>query len=286
MASYYETLGIGKSADEKEIRRAYRRMARKHHPDLNPGDKEAEKRFKEINEAHEVLSDRETRKKYDTYGDQWRNADRIESQYRGGGSPFGRRRRGESDLLGGLDDFLSQYGRGFGSRSGFGTRRIEAPVTVSLEEAFSGTRVYVNVPSGQGDRRIEVSVPPGVDSGSVVHVSLDNRNEMFMNVTVSPHKRFQRKGADLYTEVTVPLEDAMLGGETNVQTLSSRVSLKVPPESQNGQRLRMSGQGMPKLGEPDKRGDLYVTLRPALPKNLTDGQRELIVKLKELRSRR
>ena len=294
MANYYDILGVSKNADEKEIRQAFRSAARKHHPDLNPGDKEAEAKFKRINEAYEVLSDPESRNKYDRYGDQWKHADQIETQFRQGADwPF-RHRYGtgsvddgfEFDQFGGLDDLLGRFGGRGGRRGGTAAKtRIDGPLTVTLEQAFSGTRSHVTFPSRDGERRIEVTIPPGVDTGSVVHVSPDKNSDLYLNITVSPHPRFQREGNDLYTEVEVPLEDALLGGETQMQTLNKRVHLKVPPGSQNGQRIRLAGQGMPKLGAPETKGDLYVTLRPTLPENLTEDEKDLIIRFKELRSR-
>ena len=299
MADYYAILGVSKNAGEKEIRGAFRRSARRYHPDLNPGDKQAEEKFKQINEAYEVLSDPGKRKKYDRYGDQWKRADQFEAQYArttGWPSDFGTTRGGSGpevdfDLFGGIDDLLGGLGGTFRRRrSGRATarRRVEAPVTVTLEEAFSGAKRHVTVTpqDGQKERRIEVTIPPGVDNGSVVRISLDKENQVFMNVSVSPHDRFERKGNDLHTEVRVPFEEAVLGGETEVRTLKGRVRMKVAPESQNGQKIRLAGQGMPVLGKPETRGDLYVSLHPTLPKNLTDEEKELVNRFKELRSER
>jgi DnaJ-class molecular chaperone len=293
MADYYEVLGVSRSANEKEIRQAFRKLARKYHPDLNPGDKKAEERFKRINEAYEVLSDSENRKKYDRYGDQWKHADQIESQFsRRAGAPFDWMfRRGDPDEsygvdpFGGLDDLLGGSGGRSRRRGRTATAgRVETQVTVTLEEAFSGAKRHVTVSRGDRERRIEVTIPPGVDTGSVVRFVLDKESTLFLNVSVSANSRFQRKANDLYTEVEVPFEDAILGGEAEVNTLNSKVNLKVPAESQNGQRIRLAGQGMPKLGSPDTKGDLYVTLRPTLPKSLTDEQKELLKTFKELRS--
>ncbi len=297
MATYYEILGVPKNANEKDVRQAYRSLARKHHPDLNPGDKEAEEHFKKINEAYEVLSDAENRKKYDQYGDQWRHADQFEarSQYRQPGSGSNSRTYstgGFDDLdynvFGGFDDLFGGLGGSYGQRRGARTaarRRTNVSVTVTLEEAYVGTKRNVMVPDGIQQRRIEVSIPPGVDNGSVVHVTPDKGNEVYITVSVSPHASFQRKGNNLDIEVEVPFEDAVLGGEVDVQTLKSKVRLKIPPESQNGQKIRLAGQGMPKLGATDTKGDLYVIVRPELPKDLTDEERELFQKLKELRSK-
>lgn len=157
---------------------------------------------------------------------------------------------------------------------------------VSLEEAFSGTKRNVTITRDGKDRRIEVLIPAGVKTGSVVRISLDKENQIFLNVTVEPHPRFERRGDDLYTEVEMPFEDAVLGGEADVDTLNSTVQLKIPPESQNGQRFRLAGQGMPKLNSAKSRGDLYVTLRPKMPKDLSDEEKELLQQLKELRAKR
>jgi len=286
MASHYDVLGVSKSATDKEIRQAYRRLARKHHPDLNAGDKDAEAKFKRINEAYEVLSDAATRTKYNRYGDRWKQADQLQGQSRRGrGSPFEWKFRREgrgghfgADPFGGFEDLLGQFG-------GASTpRRIEAPLTVTLEEALSGTKRRVTVPSQEGDRHIEVTIPTGVDTGSVVHVSIDKGNDLFINVTVSPHARFKREGSDLYMEVQVPFVDAVLGSHTEIRTLKGKVRLKVPPESQNGQRIRLAGQGMPKASGNQCRGDLFVILRPTLPKNLNDEERDLLEKFRALRS--
>ena len=292
MASYYETLGVDKKADEKQIRQGFRKQARKFHPDLNPGDKEAEEKFKRINEAYEVLSDRDSRRKYDRFGDRWKQAGRFDARHPGRDDirfewGSGRRDRG-GDRFGGIDDLMSQFGGGFGRRRGAATsaRRIEAPITVSLEDAYAGAKFNVTITTEGRELRIEVTVPPGVDTGSVVHVSLDIGYELFLNVTVTPHSRLTRKGADLYTDVRVPLGDAILGGELEVDSLKGKVRLKVPPESQNGQRIRLAGQGMPKLGDPEIKGDMYVTLRPVLPTGLTDEERELVERLRKLRSKR
>ena len=289
MATYYETLGVSRSADEKQIRQAFRRLARQYHPDLNSGDKAAEAKFKQVNEAYEVLSDAESRTRYDRYGDNWAHADQFEPRRSGGAhGPFSRTAsRGGAGSVGfdGLEDLLGGFG-GHTSHRGRRKPRLEVSVDVTLEEAFAGTRRNVTITRDGRDRRIEASVPPGVDTGSVVRISLDSDTQILLNITVDPHSSYERKGSDLYTEVSVPFEDAVLGGEIEVRTLSGLVKLTVPAESGNGQRLRLAGQGMPKLGTPESRGDLYVTLRPVMPKDLSDEERELLSKLKELRSRR
>jgi curved DNA-binding protein len=293
MADHYDTLGVTRGADEKEIRQAFRRLARKYHPDLNPGDKKAEDSFKQINEAYEVLSDSDNRKKYDRYGDNWKQADQFQA-HRGnsGSAPFtwgSKRRTTSADFgsLGGLDDLLGSFGGSSGRRRRApAPQRLETSVEVSLEEAFSGAERNVTITKDGKERRIEVSIPAGVKTGSVVRISLDKENQIFLNVTVEPHPRFERKGNDLYTEIEVPFEDAVLGGEADVYTLNSAVQLKIPPESQNGQRFRLAGQGMPRLNDAESKGNLYVTLRPRMPKDLSDEERELLTQLKQLRAER
>jgi DnaJ-class molecular chaperone len=294
MADYYDTLGVNRNAGDKDIRQAFRRLARKYHPDLNPGDEQAEQKFKQINDAYGVLSDAKTRRAFDRYGENWKHADRIEEQnsrYGGApsGWPYGTRAGGAgqgADLFGSLDDLLGRAGGVSGRRGRAATPiRAETDVEITLEEAFAGTRRLVTITAGGKDRRIEVSIPPGVYSGSVVRVRPGEGQEISLNVTVTPHKRFTRKGDDLFTDVELPLEDAILGGEVEVQTLRGKVSLKVPAESGNGQRIRLAGQGMPNLGSPETRGSLYAVIRPQTPLELTDEERDLFLKLKELRSR-
>ena len=282
MADYYAELGIGRGAGEKEVRSAFRRLARQYHPDLNPGDEKAEERFKRVNEAYEVLSDDEKRKAYDKYGDNWQRADEIESRF--GGGTY---RTTGSAGFGGVEDLLGDFR--FGNFEGFGAGRppmakMETEVEVTLEEAFAGSQRVVTISRGGQDRRIEVTIPRGVATGSAVRVRPGQGQELLLNVTVTPHPRFARRGADLYVDVDVPFEDAILGGSVDVSTMERPVELKVPPESRNGQKIRLAGKGMPVLGSPDKRGNLYVVLRPVMPSGLNDEQKELVRRLSELGS--
>ena len=289
MADYYSVLGIDKGAEQKDIRQAFRRLARRYHPDLNQDDADAEARFKEVNEAYEVLSDSDSRRKYDAHGDQWKRADEIEAQRRAARNAYdfmgGEHRRGhsqEGDVFAGLEDILGDVGGFRGGRSG--TVRSETSVTVSLEEAHAGTTVNANYTVRGRNRRFEVDIPPGVDNDSTVRVTPERGTEMLFRVSVSPDGRFRRDGTDLYTDADVPFEQCILGGETQVRTLDGRtIWVRIPANSQNGQNIRLRGQGMPRLASPDVKGDLYVTVRPQMPESLTDEQRELIVKLQELR---
>lgn len=289
LKNFYEIIGVPQNATDTEIRQQYRKLARKYHPDLNPGDKTAETKFKEITEAYEVLSDPKSRKKYNLYGENWKQVDGIGSKYRRG-PHYSHFRQGnqerdyggftQSNLFGGLGDLFERNRRP--SRS----RRNETGIELGLEEAYSGTKKRIAINSGGGkSRQIEVTIPPGVDTGSVIRISPGKGQQIIINISITPHKRFIRKDDDLITKVEIPLEDAILGGEINVTTLTGEVLLKVPAESQNGQRIRLAGQGMPKLNHNDIRGYLYVEIRPILPKNLTEEQRDLVIKLKDLRSK-
>ncbi len=288
MANYYKTLGIQRDADEKDVRRAFRRLARKYHPDLNKDDKDAEARFKEVTEAYEVLSNADSRKKYDTYGEQWRDADRIEERRRASGPPFDFTSHGyydNSDLFSGVEDVLGGRFRDFETRRSPRNVRTETSVTVSLEEAYSGTKINANLTTGGRARRFEVEIPPGVDNGSSVRVTPESGTELLFRVSVTPHPRFRRLGDDLYADVPVAFEDVMLGGEAEVRTPDGRrLVVTIPENSQNGQNIRLRGLGMPALGSPDKKGDLYATVRPVMPKSLSEEQRELIRRFREMRS--
>ena len=299
MASdYYEVLGVPRSADEKEIRSAFRKLARQYHPDLNPGDEAAERKFKEINEANEVLSDADKRVKYNRHGDNWMHADRMEAQGGGGFRQGTRVEYGFGDL-GDLDDVLGGYGDIFGGASPYGagtrthTRRHsrpgrsnhhDVPVTVTLEEAFRGTKRMVNVPTKEGGtRRIEVSIPAAVDNGSRVHLSLDDGIQVFLVVSLSPHTRFTRESDNLYADIAVPFEDALLGGEVEFTSLKGRLALKVPSGSGDGRRIRIQGHGMPMRESPSANGDLYVTVKPQMPTSLSDDERVSLEEFRRLR---
>ena len=236
--NYYDTLGIKRDASEKEIRQAYRRLARKYHPDVNSGDKAAETTFKAVNEAHEVLSDPENRKKYDRFGENWKHADQFTQSYERPGTGHFTWSTGGDPFFGAgssnMDDILGEFlgGRGFGRTATTSRKRVrvEQPVEVTLEEAFSGTTRVIQITNGLqgGGRRLEVKIPAGVDNGSRIRVraeSADSGDDIYLVVSVRPHPRFERKGTDLYTKVNVPVADAVLGGEVEVPTLADKVLL-------------------------------------------------------------
>lgn len=278
MADYYSTLGVKKGADEKEIRQAFRRLARQHHPDLNPGDEKAEGKFKEINEAYGVLSDAESRKAFDRHGENWKQADQIEAQQRryGGGG-------GVHDPFSSFEDLLGGFSQR-GHRRPAPPARLETGIDVTLEEALEGSKRTVTITAGGSERRIEVSIPRGVYTGSVVRVKPGGHQELLLNVTVMPHNRFTRKGVDLIVEAEVPVEDAVLGGELEVQTLRGKLRITVPPNTRGGKKIRLAGQGMPKLGASETIGDMFVVIRPQIPKDPTDEELDLFQQMKALRS--
>ncbi len=292
---YYSILGVPHNAGDKEVRSAFRKLARKYHPDVNRDEADAEKRFKEINEANEVLSDPEKRRLYDRYGHNWRQAQQYGDRMGGSYGPFGRSAGASydfgshGDLFGGsgLDDVLGRFfgGRGgaaAGKRAGMGRAVLEQPVEISLEEAYSGTArmIQVTSPNLAQPIKVEVTVPVGVEDGARVRVAPGGQ-EVILVVSVRPHPRFQRHGADLSTEVTVPFTDAMLGGEAVVPTLAGRVALTLPQGTQNGRVFRLSGQGMPRLQDSKARGDLHVTVKVSLPTDLTGEETDLLRRLRD-----
>jgi curved DNA-binding protein len=305
---YYKTLGVEKSAGQSQIKKAYRRLARKYHPDVNPGDQTAEERFKDINEAHEVLSDPEKRKKYDELGANWQKWQRTGrdprgfdwSQWSGGGRPGNGRVHVEyrdlGDLFeesGGFSDFFrSIFGGMAGAsqaqpRGNWRGQNLEHTVEVTLREAYDGTMRVLQLES----QRIEVKIPPGVESGSRIRVAGKGATgmgrgpsgDLYLRVSVLPDGAFERKGSDLYGEVPVDVYTAVLGGEVPVQTPSGQVMLTIPPETQSGKRFRLRGLGMPSLKKPETRGDLYAEVRLVLPKQLNEEERKLFSQLASLR---
>jgi curved DNA-binding protein len=292
---YYRILGVAKTASDKEIKAAYRKLARKHHPDVNAGNKDAESRFKEINEANEVLGDKEKRKRYDELGANWNEVGRGAPQ--GRPWPGGGVRVDFEDLggAGGFSDFFRTFfsggGGGFGGFEGgeeafSPASDAEGEVDLTLAEVFRGTTREVGV--GGTRRRVEVKIPPGVRDGSRVRVAGEGgrgaggrRGDLYLRVRVAPDPTFERKGDDLQTTLRAPLTAAVLGGEAQVPTLEGSVGIKIPAGTPAGQMFRLRGHGLPKLGSPGERGDLLATLAVELPRTVTDRQRELFEELRK-----
>ena len=301
MPNYYDVLGVNRKASGKDIRQAYRKLTREHHPDVNQGNKASEEKFKQINEAYTVLSDSKKRSKYDRYGDNWsQRADMDETSGRQGGtfhwSDFqAAAGQDNSFFFDAEQDAGSPFERLFNHRGQRPAQaRRPAPPTekrvrVTLDEAFYGTNVVLDLLYG---RRLEVKIPPGVDNGSRVSVAAGEgqRGIIHLVISVKANDRFQRKGKDLYTDVEVPLDDAILGGEISVVTLTGTVALTIPSGTQNGQRFRLAGQGMPtlnkagnKAGKSDQRGNLFATVNVKLPTDLTPEQLEMFRQFREAR---
>jgi curved DNA-binding protein len=294
---YYKTLGVNKDADQKEIKKAFRKLARESHPDLHPGDKAAEERFKLLNEAHEVLSDPDKRQKYDQFGSQWKQYDQMGGgnmndffrQYAGG---QGGQQVNLDDLLRGMGgagssghssffDILFGQGGGnpFGGQSGFGGQprqaRVEAEASITLEEAFHGTTRLLQRSDGS---QIEAKIPAGVKSGSKIRLG-----DIYLKITVKKHPLFEREGDNLHVTVDMDLFTAVLGGKLAVPTLAQPLNLTIPAGTSSGKRIRLKGQGMPKLKSKGERGDLYVTVQVTVPKALSDKERALFEELRTLR---
>ncbi len=302
---YYKVLGVKKDANAKAIKAAYRRLARKYHPDVNSGDEKAEARFKEINEAHEVLGDPEKRKRYGQLGSNW---DAFSRRAPGAGARPGGGFRVEYQDLGsaggGFSDFFRTFfaGGGFGGRGfdgggfeGFGgsgefyepPSDAEGEVTLGLSEVLAGTSREVAVGDGAERHRVEVRIPPGVREGSRVRVagaggagSRGKRGNLYLRVRVAPDPRFERKGDDLATVVRVPVTTAVLGGEADVATLEGPVGIKIPAGTPVGRVFRLKGKGLPRLGQAKARGDLLATLSVELPGKLPRRQKELFEELR------
>jgi curved DNA-binding protein len=308
---YYKILGVEKNSDQKEIKKAYRTLARQYHPDVNPGDKAAETRFKEINEANEVLSDPEKRRKYDELGENYQRYQQTGggasgfdwSQYATGGYPGGGGVRYEyvdaNEVFGGagFSDFFESIfggaGRGYGgaatssARAERAPRDVEQPVDITLEEAYHGASRGLTV----DNRQLEVKIPPGVKTGSKVRVAGEapaagrgaQRGDIYLVINVLPHPVFERRSDDLYTEMPVDLFTALLGGETQVPTMTGPVALRIPPGTQQGRVFRLAGQGMPKLRAPQEHGNLYAKARVMLPERLSEREEQLLREWSKLR---
>ncbi len=291
---YYKVLGVDRSASSDEIKRIYRKLALKYHPDKNPGDSQAEEHFKEINEAYEVLGDSTKRAKYDQLGSSYRSWERTGSQpgsfdwseWMQGGQGGGVRVD-----IGGFSDFFSAIFSGMSAQQqGYRTqgrrlgRDIKQPVTITLSEANTGTTRVLTI----NGKKIEVTIPPGSRTGTKVRVSglgeagAQKTGDLFLVITIAPDARFKLEKDDLYTRVNVDLYTAILGGEVEVPTLSGDVVLTIPAGSQPDQSFRLKGRGLPNLRNNKKRGDLYARLDISLPRKLNSRERKLFKELANL----
>ncbi len=334
---YYNTLGVKRDANADEIKKAFRKLARKYHPDINPGDTAAENRFKEINEAYEVLSDVEKRKKYDQFGSDWNRYQQAGSasgfdwsQYSSQPGGYGGFNPGGYGTEPGFSDFFETLFGTMGGRrtSGFGGggnvpqkgQNYEQTVDITWEEAYNGTQrqMRLEVPQvcptcngtgvqagnlcptcsgtgvhGQQMRTLTVKIPAGIDTGGKVRVSGEGgpginggpRGDLYLIVNVQPHPRYEREGQTLRYRAPIDLWTMILGGSAKITLLSGKtLTLQVPANTQNGKTFLIRGQGMPKVGSPDQRGDLYIIAEPQLPTDLSPRERELVQELREIRA--
>ena len=306
---YYQVLGVPRNASEKEIKRAYRRLARQFHPDRNPGNKVAEEQFKAANEAHSVLTDPDKRHKYDQLGAQWQQWQQMGrdprdfdfSQWFARGPRQTRVEYGNlDDLLGGTGGFSDFFRSVFGEAEARPTMRwrqaqhhtqrgqdSEQPVEITLEEAYHGTSRALDVAGS----RLEVKIPPGVSTGSKVRVVGKGgrgavgvpAGDIYLKIKVLPDGAFERKGNDLHCEIQVDLYTALLGGEVHVPTLKGEVLLKIPPETQAGRSFRLRGRGMPNLHHSGQYGDLLAKVKVVLPEQLNEREKALFQELAAFR---
>ena len=290
---YYKILGIDKSATLKGVKDAFRKQARKHHPDLNPNDKDAKKDFQLINEANEVLSDPEKRKKYDQYGNDWQHAEEFEKQKQyqeqSSNSPESGYSRGTSGV-----DFSAFFESMFGgSGNSGGGRQVKyrgedynAEIRLDLMDAYETHKQTVSV----NDTKIRITIPAGIENGQTIKISGHGspginggpNGDLYIKFAIANHSIFKRSGNDLYTTISMDLYTAILGGEILINTLDGQVKLHAKPETQNGSKVKLRGKGFPVYKHNGQFGDLFVTFNVKIPTNLTDKQKELYTELSVL----
>lgn len=288
---YYKILGIDRNASDEDIKKAYRKLARTLHPDLNPNDKEAHKKFQQVNEANEVLSDPQKRKKYDQYGKDWQHADQFEQQRRShrqretfaGGQQFGGDDEGDFSSF-----FESMFGGGHRTRqTKFKGQDYQAELKLSLLDAMETHPQTLTV----NGKNIRITIPAGVENGQVIKlkghgapgVNGGPAGDLYITFLITPHPNFRRSKNDLYTSATIDLYTALLGGEATIDTLKGKVKLKVSPGTQPGTKIRLKGKGFPVYKQEGEAGDLYVTWEVKLPTHLSEKEKSLFEELRNLK---
>ncbi len=290
---YYKILGIDKSATPKDIKNAYRKLARKHHPDLNPNDADAKKNFQQINEANEVLSDPEKRKKYDEYGKDWQHAEAFEKQkqYQQQSSGSHGSRNTGTQTGGDFSDFFESMfggftGSGQGRQMKYRGEDYKAEIRLELIDAFKTHQQTITV----NGKNIRITIPAGIENGQTIKISGHGspginggpNGDLYITFSVANHSIFKRLGNNLYANVDLDIYKAVLGGEMILDTLSGQVKLKVKPETQNGSRVKLKGKGFPVYKNEGQFGDLFITYNIIVPTNLTEKQKELFTELSKL----
>ena len=288
---YYKILGLDKNATAEDIKKAYRKLARKHHPDLNPNDKEAHKKFQQINEANEVLSDPEKRKKYDQYGKDWAHAEDFEKArqshaYSGSGGT-GQSYYQDFDENNFSDFFASMFGgserKGRSTQVKFRGQDYNAELHLNLADAYTTHKQTLTV----NGKNIRITIPAGIENGQVIKlkghggpgINGGPNGDLYITFIIAEDPKVKRSGSDLYTTVELDLYTAVLGGEVTIDTFSGKVKLKVKPETQNGTKIRLKGKGFPVYKKEDEYGDMYITYSIKIPVNLTEKQKELFTEL-------
>ena len=288
---YYKELGIEKNADADQIKKAYRKLARKYHPDVNPNDKEANKKFQQINEANEVLSDAEKRKKYDRYGKDWQHGEakqqaynsQRQSQYPGGGSQGF---NGDFDDTGFSDFFSSFFGGGKKSQAAYRGQDVNATLELDLTAVF---KTYQQTFAING-KNIRITIPAGIENSQVIKLKGHGNaganggpnGDLYITFQLNNNTNFKRMKNDLYLAQEIDLYTALLGGDVTIESMHGKLKLKVKPETQNNTRIRVKGKGMPMYKSEGDFGDLYVTYTVMLPQNLSEKQKELFTELSKL----
>ena len=293
---YYKVLEIDRHATEEQIKKAYRKLARKYHPDLNPNDTEAKKKFQAINEANEVLSDSEKRKKYDQYGQNWEHDEAFQNAAKTKSSQ-GFNSSGQQGF-GGDDDFSDFFSSMFGGSSEFRSsgrnaqryrgQDYQSELQLNLSDVVNPGKQTLNV----NGKNIRITIPPGVENGQTIKIkgygapgmNGGPNGDLYLTFTVQNNTKFKREGADLHLRIDVDVYTAMLGGEITVETLSGKVKLLVKPETQNGTKVKLKGKGLPVYKQEGAFGDLYLTYNVVLPQNLNAREKELIKELSKLRA--
>ena len=294
---YYTILGVAKNATEIEIKKAYRKLARKYHPDLNPNNKEAEQKFKDINEAHEVLSNAENRKKYDAYGKDWKHADQFEQakqeRAKAGGNQGGNQGSFEGFEGGDYSDFFeSMFNRSAGeSRGGnrsFRGQDYNAELQLNLTDVLVAQKQTITV----NGKQIRLTIPAGIKDGQVIKITGQGgvgvnsgaKGDLYIRFSIVNNTAFKIDNDDLHKSIDLDLYKALLGGEMIVETLTGKVNVKIAPETQNGAKVKLKGKGLPRYKKEGEFGDLYLVWRIVLPTKLSEREKELLNELAKLRT--